>query len=108
LRPAAPKGDAAVRLVTPAIPGAVADDLTFRVATVPSGIYVLSPTRTGYFGVPVRNVVVLPGLETDLGDVELTDLPPLVIPDGGAGGTGGGSGTAGGSGGGGAAGGSGG
>ncbi len=88
LRPAAAKGDAQVQLVSPAIAGTVADDLTFRVEGVPSGLYTLRASRSGYTSWDVRNVIVLPGTETDLGDVELTtgvvELPDAGRPDGGA------------------------
>lgn len=98
LRPMAPKGDCAVALVPPMAVGMVGDEVDggypFSFINVPSGIYVLNASRTGYFGVPQRNVVVLPGIRTELGDVDLTDMMP-VMPN--AGGAGGGSGTAGGS-----------
>ncbi|MBL8957932.1 MAG: hypothetical protein JNK82_44565, partial [Myxococcaceae bacterium] len=94
LRPAAARGDLAIGLVSPLTDGVVADDLSFRIDGVPMGLYTLRASRTGYSEWLVRNVVVLPGLETELGDVELTTSPPLVpldggpvvVPDGGGGG----------------------
>jgi hypothetical protein len=71
---AAASGSGSPILVTPD------DDLGFRFASIPAGLYTLTVTRSAYTPARVPNVLVLPGAEASVGAIIVTDVP---IPDAG-------------------------
>lgn len=88
------KGDAAVTAQAQtgaALSAVVNDALGFSIASLPPALYTVAATRTGYTRARVFNVLVLPGKETALGALLVTDAPEAdgggypPAPDGGGG-----------------------
>ncbi len=62
------------------VSGTVSADLGFSFPALEPGLYRLTATRSGYYPAVVPNVLVVPGTESSIGAVVLTDQPP---PDAG-------------------------